>query len=98
MKLNKRLLIIATFLAGACLQGTLAVGSVAVNPPITGTLTASPSSSSIEVDHRTYKIRPNSSAAKAIANLTVGQKVDIIVLQVPGSAVEVISVAPHAGG
>jgi hypothetical protein len=72
--------------------------SRAYGPMITGTVTAATSSGTIEVDHRSYHVKPNSSAAKVLSSLYVGETVDMVV-DGPGNGadVEVVSIVPHAG-
>ncbi len=50
----------------------------ALSQPIVGQITASPTSTEIEVNHHPYKIKANSPAAKTSPTLTVGQKVSLI--------------------
>ena len=82
---------------GMCLLPSIGWTTRAFAPPITGTVTASPSSGTIEVDHRSYHVKANSAAAKALSSFYVGETVDIVVDAAPGGAVEVVSIIQHQG-
>jgi hypothetical protein len=97
MKLAKLVLTIGAVALGLCLQPNIGWSSRAYAPPITGTVTAAPSSGTIEVDHRSYHIKANSDAAKAIISIYVGETVDMIVDGPPGGAIEVVSIVRHQG-
>jgi hypothetical protein len=88
---------IAAAALGLSLLPSLGWSTRAYPPPITGTVTASPSNGTIEVDHRSYHIQANSAAAKALGSIFVGENVDVIVDGPPGGAVEVIIITPHHG-
>lgn len=96
VKLAKLKSMIGAFALGLCLQPTVGWSSRAVTAPITGTLTAAPANGSIEVDRRTYHVKANSAAAKALSSFYVGETVDIV-LDGPPSALEVISIKQHPG-
>jgi hypothetical protein len=66
-------------------------------PIVTGTITASPSSGSVEIDHHAYHIKPNSAAAKAILSFYLGESVDVMTDGPPGGPIEVISITQHQG-
>ena len=95
MKLAKLKLTVGAAALGLSLLPSMGWSTRAYAPAITGTVTASPSSGTIEVDHRSYRIQPNSAAAKALGSIYVGENVDIIVDGPPGGAVEVIIITPH---
>jgi hypothetical protein len=80
---------------GLCLQPNVGWSTRAFAPPITGTVTATSSSGTIEVDHRSYRVKANSAAATALGSVYVGEVVDIIVDSAAGGAVEVISIMQH---
>jgi hypothetical protein len=97
MKSLKLCLAINAVALGLCLQPRIGWTTRMLAPPITGTVTASPSNGTIEVDHRRYHIQANSAAAKALSGIYVGESVDITVDGPPGGAVEVIIIKPHRG-
>ena len=99
----KRILVGLVFSAAA-LGFSLQPGAVwaarAYATAVNGTITAAPSSSSrtIEIDHKVYHVRANTAAAKLLAGLYVGEKVDLILDGPPnGASQEVVSIQPHAG-
>lgn len=95
MKPAKLKITVAAAALGLSLLPGIGWSTRAYAPAITGTVTASPSSGTIEVDHRSYRIQPNSAAAKALGAIYVGENVDMIVDGPPGGAVEVIIITPH---
>jgi hypothetical protein len=97
MKLGKLTSTISAVALGLCLQPNFSWSSRAYAPAITGTVTASPSSGTIEVDHRSYHVKANSAAAKALSSFYIGEQVDIVVDTPPGGTVEVISIMQHQG-
>jgi hypothetical protein len=97
MKLGKLALAFGALALGLCLQPNIGWSTRVLAPAITGTVTAAPSSGTIEVDHRSYHIQPNSAAAKAISSIYVGETVDMIVDGPPGGTVQVISIMRHQG-
>ncbi|MEO7208972.1 MAG: hypothetical protein ABI356_03405 [Steroidobacteraceae bacterium] len=82
---------------GLFLQPTVSWSSRAYNQVVTGTVTASPSSGTIEVDHHTYQVTPNSAAAKAMVSIYVGETVDMVMDGPPNGTSEVISIMQHPG-
>jgi hypothetical protein len=98
MKLGKLALTITAVACGMCLQPSIGWSSRHYPPPITGTVTAAPSSGTIEVDQRSYHVRANSAAAAALSSIYIGETVDIVVDGAPNSSnVEVISIVQHKG-
>jgi len=97
MKLGKLAITVGAVALGLCLQPNVGWSTRAIAPLITGTVTAAPSSGTIEVDHRSYHVRANSSAAKALSSFYVGETVDMRVDGPPGGTVEVISIVQHQG-
>jgi hypothetical protein len=95
MKLAKPALTISAVALGFCLQPSIGWSTRAYAPPITGTVTAAPSSGTIEVDHRSYHIKAGSTAATVLSSLYLGETVDMIVDGPPGGAVEVIMITQH---
>jgi hypothetical protein len=97
MKLAKFKSTIGAVALGLSLQPNIGWTTRMLDPPITGTVTAAPSSGTIEVDHRSYHVQANSAAAKTLSSIYVGETVDIVVDGPPGGTVEVISITPHPG-
>jgi hypothetical protein len=97
MKLGKLALASGALALGLLLQPNVGWSTRVYAPVITGTVTASPSSGRIEVDHVSYHVQANSGAAKALSSFYVGEVVDMTVDGPPGGAVEVISIAQHQG-
>jgi hypothetical protein len=98
MKLGKLGLAIAAVACGLCLQPSIGWTSRLLAPMVTGTVTAAPSSGTIEVDQHSYHVRANSAAAAALSSIYVGETVDILMDGPPNSSnVEVISIVQHQG-
>jgi hypothetical protein len=95
MKLSKLALAISAVALGLCLQPNTGWTTRAFAPAITGTVTASPSSGIIEIDHRSYHVKSGSTAATVLSSLYVGEVVDMIVDGPPGGTVEVIMITQH---
>jgi hypothetical protein len=68
----------------------------AVGATVTGEITASPSSTEIEVAHRRYHIEANSPATETARSFFLGQVVDVM-LSRPGAnkEPEVVSISAH---
>jgi hypothetical protein len=92
-----KLKLTAAIAAALFLQPNIGWSTRHYAPMTTGTITAAPSSGTIEIDHHTYRVRPNSTAAKALVSLYVGEIVDIVTDGPPGAAVEVIMITQHQG-
>lgn len=97
MKLSKPTLTISALALGLYLQPNIGWSTRAYAPPITGTVTAVPYSGTIEVDHRSYHVKANSAAARALNSIYVGETIDMVVDGPPGGTVEVISITQHQG-
>jgi len=95
MKLGKLALTISAVALGLYLQPNIGWSTRAFAPAITGTVTAAPSSGTIEVDHHSYPVKAGSAAAKALISLYVGEIIDMIVDGPPGGTVEVIIITQH---
>jgi hypothetical protein len=95
MKLGKLTAAVAAIALGLCLQPTLGWSARHYSQVVTGTVTASLSSSTVEVDHRSYPIKPNSSASKAYLNVFVGEVVDVVMDGPPNGTTQVISIIKH---
>lgn len=98
MKLGKLSLIATTAVVMLCLQSTSVWAIRALGVTVTGSITASPSPTQIEIDHHLYPIQPNSQAAQSARSFFLGQTVDAI-LSNPGvnSEPEVVSLILHPG-
>jgi hypothetical protein len=97
MKSVKLSLAVTAIAFGLCLQPTVSWSSRAYAPAVTGTVTASPSSGTIEVDHHSYHVKVNSAAAKAMVSIYVGEMVDMVMDGPPNGTSEVISIMQHPG-
>ena len=97
MKLGKLTLALSAIALWLCLQPSIGWSTRAYAPPITGTVTAAPTSSSIEVDHHTYPVKAGSAAAKVLATLFVGETIDVVLDGPPGATPEVINITVHQG-
>ena len=70
----------------------------AVAATVTGQVTATPSSSQIEVDHHVYLIQQNTPAAKGYRNFYTGDSVDLTLeRQTTQNEPTVISIVKHPG-
>lgn len=98
MKLSKVNFAAAAIALGLSLQSGISWSSRAYGPVVTGTVTASPASGTVEIDGHAYHVKPNSAAAKALSSLYVGEVVDVVLDGPPaGGSVEVISIVQHTG-
>jgi hypothetical protein len=97
MKLVKLKLAISAVVLGLSLHPTVGWSTRAYAALVTGSVTAAPSNGTIEVDHHTYQVQPNSSAAKTLSSLYVGETVDMVLDGPPGTTPVVISVKEHSG-
>jgi hypothetical protein len=97
MKLGKLSLALAAIALGVSLQPTQSWSSRAYSQVVTGTVTASPSSGTIEVDHHSYQVKPNSAAAKAMVSIYVGEAVDMVMDGPPNGVSQIISIMQHQG-
>lgn len=96
MKLGKLWLISGACTIALSVYCNASWATRAIGALVTGEITASPSSSQIEVAHQVYHIQANSPAAKAARSFYLGQVVDLV-LDRPGinRAPEVVSIAAH---
>ena len=62
MKLAKLWVVVSALALSLSLMPSASWSSRALAPAVTGTVTAAPSSGTIEVDHRSYHVKPNSAA------------------------------------
>jgi hypothetical protein len=98
MKLGKLNVAAGAILLGLCLQPTVGWSSRALGPVITGEVTAPPSSGTIEISHRAYRVKPNSAADKALQSFYVGETVDAVFDgPLTGTSAEIISIVQHTG-
>jgi hypothetical protein len=96
MKLGKAGLIVGAMVATLGLQpdawATRAVGSV-----VTGEISASPSTTQIEIAHHVYRIKAGSQAAATARSLSLGELVDATLDRPPvNGEAEVVALAPHS--
>jgi hypothetical protein len=64
---------------------------------VTGEVTATPISGQIEVDHKTYHIKPNSLADQVFRHFVAGQVVDLVLDAPPSNkSAMVVSITAHA--
>jgi hypothetical protein len=96
MKLAKLWVVVSAVALSLSLMPSASWSSRALAPAVTGTVTATPSSGTIEVDHRSYHVKPNSAAAKVLGTVHTGDVVDMVV-DGPSTSPEVISIMPHQG-
>jgi hypothetical protein len=98
MKLAKFSMLSAIFTVMLSLQPMAGWASRVVGPTVTGPITASPSTTQIEIAHQTYHIQANSPAAKTVHSFFLGQVVDAVLTAAGGTtAPEVVSITAHAG-
>ena len=97
MKLSKLAIALAAIALGVCLQPTIGWSTRHYSQVVSGTVTAAPSSSTIEVDHHSYQIKKNSAASKAYQTIYAGETVDVVMDGPPGGTTEVISIMKHPG-
>lgn len=100
MKSSKLKFAIAAGALGLLLQPVISWSSRAYAAAVSGTITAQPSSTSgtIEIDRKLYHVKPNTSAAKLLTSLYIGEVVDVILDGPPnGASQEVVSIQKHAG-
>jgi hypothetical protein len=97
MKLVKLKLATSVVVLGLFLHPTVGWSTRAYAALITGSVTAAPSNGTIEVDHHTYQVQANSSAAKVLSSLYVGEAVDMVLDGPPGTTPVVISIKQHSG-
>lgn len=71
--------------------------SRAYSDVVTGEVTATPVSGQIEVDHKTYQIKPNSLADQVFRHFVAGQVVDLVLDAPPSNkSAMVVSITAHA--
>ena len=98
MKLSKLSIVVSAIAIAFFIGPNVGRSAIAFSPMISGEVTASPSSGTIEIDHRSYHVKANSAAAKALNNFYAGLTVDIILDgPVSSSTSEVISIVRHSG-
>lgn len=98
MKLAKLWLVMAAFTTVMSLEPMTGWATRALGATVTGSITASPSPTAIEVDHKAYHIQANSAAAKNARSFFLGQVVDIILNRPAGNTEPVVvSIAGHVG-
>ncbi len=98
MKLGKLSLLASIFALALSLHPLAAWATKMPGAIVTGQITASPTSTQIEIAHTVYPIQPNSPAASAARSFFLGQTVDAL-LSDPGSGgrPEVVGLSVHVG-
>jgi hypothetical protein len=98
LKLGKFAPILAALTLALCVLPSVGWGTHMVGELVSGTITAAPVSGEIEVSHRTYHVKANTPAEKALRNFSAGQIVDVV-LDGPASSAksEVVSIMAHSG-
>jgi hypothetical protein len=70
----------------------------AFSDQVSGTITATPVSETIEVDHHVFHIKAGSLAAQAMHGFSEGQKVDLVLDGPPANkATQVLKISAHEG-
>jgi hypothetical protein len=91
-------IVLATLAALACFGPELGWATRVLSSDVTGTVTATPTHTDIEVDHRVYHFKPNSVADREAHTVDVGQVVDLALDPTAGKASPVVvSVRVHGG-
>ena len=78
MRLIQRRDLIVGFACLLALGPVAGWGSHVFGDRVSGQITATPLSSTIEVDHHVYRIKEGSSAAQALHGFSEGQKVELL--------------------
>ena len=98
MKSAKSGLVVGALALAFCLKPNVGWSTRALGALITGEVTATPLGGTIEVDHRSYHVMPNSAAEKALGNFYAGLTVDIVLDGPATSATsQVVAIARHTG-
>jgi hypothetical protein len=88
--------LITAFAAGVALGPSAAWSTRVFSDLVSGEITATPVSGSIEVDHHSYRVKAQSAADKELHGFSEGQKVDLVLDGPPDSrASEVILITVH---
>jgi hypothetical protein len=96
MKQIKRSYSIAAVSAALLLGPSVGWSTRMFSDQISGTITATPVSETIEVDHHVFHVKAGSLAAQAMHGFSEGQKVDLVLDGPPGSkTTEVLKISPH---
>jgi hypothetical protein len=98
MKLGKLALLSAVFTVMLSAQPRVGHATQMLGATVSGAITASPSTTQIEIAHVVYAIQANSPASKVVRSFFLGQVVDAV-LSAPGlnTSPQVVSLAAHAG-
>jgi uncharacterized transporter YbjL len=99
MKSTKFALVIGAAVLAAGLVPNVGWSTRLLGGMVSGEVTATPSSGTIEVAHHLYHVKAKSPAEKALSSIHAGQNVDIILdeASTAGSLPEVVSITQHAG-
>jgi hypothetical protein len=98
MKSGRLALLSAVFTVMLSVQPNVGHATRMLGATVSGAVTASPSTTKIEIAHVAYAIQANSPASKVARSFFLGQVVDAV-LSAPGlnSSPQVVSLAAHAG-
>jgi len=96
MKLAKLSLVVGAFALAICLKPSVGWSTRPYSAMVTGQVTAMPGNGQIEIAHQLYHVRTNSTAAKALGSIYVGENVDAV-LDGPasGTTPEVVMLTVH---
>jgi len=96
MKQINRKLGLAAVTAALLLGPSVGWSTRAFSDQVSGTITATPVSDTVEVDHHVFHIKAGSLAAQALHGFSEGQKVDLVLDGPPaGKATQVLKISAH---
>jgi hypothetical protein len=97
MKISIRWIAMAVIATVISLQPNAGWSSQMFSVAVTGEVTATPVSSTIEVEHKSYHVKPHSLADKNLRQIKYGQIVDLVLDGPPDSGKsQVVAINPHA--
>ena len=98
MKSARMSMVLVTLAALSCFGPELGWATCVFTSVVTGTVTATPTHTTIEVDHQVYHFNPNSAADKQAHTVEAGQVVDLTLDPTASKTSKVVmSVTPHGG-
>jgi hypothetical protein len=98
MKSARMSMVLVSLAALSCFGPELGWATRVFTSVVTGTVTATPTHTNIEVDHRVYNFKPNSTADKQAHTVETGQVVDLTLDPTASkNSATVVSVTPHGG-
>jgi hypothetical protein len=96
MKKLKHIHLIAAFAAALALGPTAGWSTHVFTDRVSGEITATPISETIEVDHHVYRIKAGSLAARDLHGFSEGQKVELVLDGSPATKTsEVLKIVLH---